>query len=403
MVKKAGMIGAVGAVEAANAVGVGLLVRRALFLCLLFAVTASPNVLEEVSKHFNQRTGPGAVIGLVVFFGTVIGLLVFFSVDSGRKRAKFERELSAKMFSEGCERTRLTGEEVNILLGMVAFVPDPPTKGHLIFESLPLYERCLDAYIERVQRMQSSTGRLEAQDEVLLRLRKKMGYSILPPEQPVVSTRNLSIGQRVSVFVPGQRTESFAAEVTHVGEFWFTVRLTEDFVGLVNFGGSEKIVAFLRQGDAAYSVTVKVREFLQSGEISFFHSITLSRNQNRQYMRLDVNLTLKYRIIDRIGVAPEDVPNDLFTAHSADISGGGVCLITDEPLRTGDIIMLAVYIPGFTINDIKSKVLKVITVEGRGTMRQYRHLVQFISIEPSQRERIVRFVFEKHRAMLQKR
>jgi c-di-GMP-binding flagellar brake protein YcgR len=371
--------------------------RGALSLCPLLAAAAFADGLP------NWTGRPVAVGGIAAFFGTVIALLVFSYISSGRKRAKIEQERSARLFGEGCERCRLTREEMNVLFGMVAFAPDPPTKGHLIFDSLPLYERCLDAYVERTLRMQTSDGRLAEQDEILLRLRKKMGYSLIAPEQPLISTRNLSIGQKVSVFIPGQRTESFGAVVTHLGEFWFTVRLTEDFTGVVNLAGTEKILAFLRQGDAAYSVTAKVREFAQSDEISFFHSARLSRNQNRQYMRLDVNLTLKYRFVERPGMYGERIPSDLFTAHTADISGGGVCLVADEPLAAGDIIMLAIYIPGFTLNGIKSKVLKVIPMDSKGWGKLYRHLVQFVSIEPRQRERIVKYVFETHRATLQKK
>jgi c-di-GMP-binding flagellar brake protein YcgR len=376
--------------------------RRVSAISLFFAAAALAGD-GNLSQIVWRGSGPGAVAGIAVFFGALAALLIFSQISSGRKRAKAEQDHSARLFGEGCERCRLTREEMNVLLGMAAFAPDPPTKGHLIFESLPLYERCLDAYTERTLRMQTSAGGLDEQDAVLLRLRKKMGYSVLAPEQPMVSTRNLSIGQRVSVFIPGQRTESFGATVTHLGEFWFTVRLTEDFMGLVNLAGTEKIVAFLRQGDAAYSVTAKVREFTQAGEISFFHSMKLSRNQNRQYMRLDVNLTLKYRFIERPSAYGDKIPSDLFSAHTADISGGGVCLISDAPLLAGDIIMLAIYIPGFTLNGIKSKVLKVITVEGKAGATRYRHLVQFVSIEPKQRERIVKFVFEAHRAALKNR
>jgi c-di-GMP-binding flagellar brake protein YcgR len=172
-------------------------------------------------------------------------------------------------------------------------------------------------------------------------------------------------------------------------------------MGIVSMGGMEKILAFLRQGDAAYSVTAKVKEFLQSGEINFFHSIKLSRNQHRQYMRLDVNLALKYRLLTRVN-EDEKPSNEVFSAHTADISGGGVCLIAKEPLRVGDTILLSLYIPGCAIGDVKSKILKVIAAEGRmGT--NYRHLVQFISIEPQQREKIVKYIFDKHREILKSR
>jgi len=380
--------------------GACLLVRRALALCLLFAAAA----FSDLSGITRPAVGKGAIIGLIVVFGAVIGLLIFFYVNSLRKRANIEEDLSSRLFGEGCERARLTREEMNVLLGIVAFAPDPPTKGHLIFESLPLYERCLDTYIEHTLRVQTSAGRLEEQDEILLRLRKKLGYAILAPEQQVVSTRNLSVGQKVSVFVPGQpgqKNDSFNANVTHVGEFWFNVRLQEDFMGLVSLGGMEKTLAFLRQGDASYSVTAKVREFMQSGEISFFHSTRLSRNQHRQYMRLDISLSVKYQMFIHVDGVDKPMGEPL-SGHTADISGGGVCLVAKTPLRVNDEILLSINIPGSAVNGIKSKVLKVIAVDSRGGAL-YRHLVQFVSIDPQQREKIIKYIFEKHRETLQMR
>jgi len=396
------MISVINAINSAKTADWGGTGRRALSMCLLLAAAAFPNdIIAAISKSFADRgVGPGAVAGAVVFFGAIIGFLIFFYVGSRRKYERVHEELSSKLFGEGCERTGLTRDEMNALLGIAAFAPDPPTKGHLIFESLPLYERCLDAYVEHMPPLRSPAAQKE-QDDLLLRLRKKMGYAILSPEQPIVSTRNLSVGQKVSVFVPERKNDPFSAIVTHVGEFWFTIRVQEDFMGLVSLGGQEKVLAFLRQGDAAYSVTAKVKEILQSGEISFFHTIKLSRNQHRQYMRLDISLPLKYRIVERVGF-DESRKNEILSAHSADISGGGVCLVSKEPLRVGDVILLSLYIPGCAINGVRSKILKVITVEGRGATN-YRHLVQFIGIDPQDREKIVKYVFDKQREMILQR
>jgi len=388
----------INAIKAVSAAG-----RRAVLLCLSLAAAAFP-ADGPLSVIKLRSTSPVAIIGLIVVLGAAVGFLIFFYIGSLRKRESIEEELSSRLFGEGCERNRLTREEMNVLQGIVAFAPDPPTKGHLIFESLPLYERCLDAYVEHTLRMRVTAGRLEEQDEILLRLRKKMGYAILAPEQPVVSTRNLSVGQKVSVLVPGQqgqKNDTFNANVTHVGEFWFVVRLQEDFSGLLSLGGMEKTLAFLRQGDASYSVTAKVREFLPTGEISFFHNMRLSRNQHRQYMRLDISLAVKYQAFIHIDGIDKPV-GDILNGHTADISGGGVCLVTNAPLRVNDEILLSINIPGSAINGVKSKILKVIAVNSRGGAL-YRHLVQFVSIEPQQRERIVKYIFDKNREILQMR
>ncbi|MDR0331015.1 MAG: PilZ domain-containing protein, partial [Chitinispirillales bacterium] len=248
--------------------------------------------------------------------------------------------------------------------------------------------------------------RVQEQEEILLSLRKKLGYGVIAADQRLYSTRNMSVGQKVTLVVPGpgggQKPHSIGAMVSHVGEFWFTARIVEDFGGLVSVGGWEIRLAFLREGDAAYSVSARVRDAEAAGLINFFHTMKLLRNQHRQYMRLDINMPIKYKVIERID-SEERAFTDEFAAHTIDISGGGVCFIADVPLAAGDTILLTLSIPGATLSGIRSKILKVLPVEGKGAATRYRHLVQFVLIEQQQRDKIVKFIFEKQRTLLQMR
>jgi len=373
------------------------LICRSALICPLLAPPAPAQSL--ISQIGWKGAGTGIIIGLAVFFGTGLGLLLSFYIGLNRKRAMDRRDASAKLFDEESERCKLTAEEALTLRSVAGCAPGS-AKPHEIFHSIALFERCIDVYVNRAVRSQPQQA--EGQEGVLQSLRQKLGFTLLPPEQPLVSTRNLCVGQKVSVYPPGQTTHPKGGEVSFVGEVFFTVRVVDDFRdGLVFADGAEFTIAFLRQGDAAYSVSAKVHKSFGSGEICFFHTTKFLRNQNRRYMRLEIVLPLRYRVVEKANPR-EKPPEEAYTARSADISGGGMCFIAADPLTAGDMISLTVHLPDLSLKNIKSKILRVIPVEGKEPA-QYKHLLQFISIEPPQRERIVKFIFEKQREAIQMR
>ena len=369
-----------------------LICKSALF-CLLLASQASPQSI--ISQIGWKGAGPGVIIGLAVFFGAALGFLLLVHVGSNRKRAMDQREGSEKLFGEGCKRADLTAEEARVLRAVAACAPGT-ARPHEIFGSIALFERCMDVYVNRAFRSQRAQG----QEEVLHNLRQKLGFNFLPTEQPLISTRNLCVGQGVSVYKPGQNTHPASGEVSRVGELYFTVRMADGFREGLDV--AELTVMFLRQGDAAYSVAAKVERPLgATGEISFFHATKFSRSQNRRYMRLDAALPLTYRVVEK--ATPGERPSsETYQARSVDISGGGLCFLATEPLAAGDVILLNIQLPGKPLGSIESNILRVIPVEGK-TPAQYKHLMQFVSIEQQQRERIVKFIFEKQREAIQMR
>jgi c-di-GMP-binding flagellar brake protein YcgR len=377
-------------------VNVNVNVNKFALLCFLFASSAFPQ--SVISQIKWTGAGSGVVIGVAVFFGAGLGLMIALYLGYSRRHAKDRQEGSEKLFGEGCKRTQLTAEEGRVLRMVAACAPGA-TRAHEIFGSIAVFERSMDVYVNRAIRAQ----RAEGQEEVLRNLRRKLGFNFLPTEQPLISTRNLCVGQGVSVYKPGQNSHPAGGEVTRVGEVYFTVRIADGFrEGLDVEGGAELTVMFLRQGDAAYSAVVRVeRPMGASGEISFYHTVKFSRSQNRRYMRLDAVLPLKYKVVEKAN--PEQKPGDeTYQARSADISGGGLCFLASEPLDAGDVIQLHIQLPGQPLGGINSKILKVIPVAGKAPA-QYKHLTQFVSIEPPQRERIVKFIFEKQREAIQMR
>jgi len=377
-------------------------------LPLAAAVSAQPRGADEFVSSFRWvRASPGLIFGLAAFFSLVIGLLVFYQWNVRRKAAKNAREHSQELFDGQCRKRRFTEEEKDTLTAMLSYLPEN-VKPHEIFESVWVFEHCVDAYVNRRITEIRTRERMEDEGEVLRYVRKKMDYDVLPTEQPLASTRNISVGQPTSVIAAGQHAVlAQNTKVTGVGEFYFTIRPDDELKGRSYAELSELTVAFVRNGDAAYSVNAKVMGVNDMGGIMLYHTLKFLRSQHRRYMRLEVNTAMKFTVLDRVGKRDgEKAPAERVRAGRVlDISGGGLSFFADdddERLEAGDMVLITLTLPGEPLNAIKSKVVHVTMVEGKTAIR-YRNHVRYEDIDEAQRERIVKFVFDKHRQMLQMR
>jgi len=377
---------------------------RRLMLCG-FPIVAAVSAHAQNANAFMRwpKASHGLIFGLAAFFTIVIGLLIFYQWNVRRKAVKGLRESSRKVFDEECRRCQLTEEEKEVLTDLAAYLPENQEQ-HMLFESIGLFERCMDAYVNRRLGEIKTSERMEDEDELLRFLRKKLEYDILSHEQPIFSTRNITVGQTMSVFASGQRAAlAQNTKAVHVGEFYFTVRVADEFREKLYFAvGSELTIAFVRQGDAVYSVNAKVMSINNTGGINFYHTLKFMRSQKRQYMRLELNTSLTFRILSKAD-SEEVLSSQTYTGRVADISGGGLSFFMDEePISAGDGISVGLALPGEPMNGIRAKVVRVTPVEKRASIH-YRYHIQYTEIEPWQREHIVKFVFEKHRQMLQMR
>jgi len=160
--------------------------------------------------------------------------------------------------------------------------------------------------------------------------------------------------------------------------------------------GDELKLAFARQADGVYGLTTEV--YAVGTELYFdcLHTLEFQRNQLRQYVRMEVNLPLRVRKIN-FGKKDAGEPSPKNTeVKLCDISGGGLSFFHTEPFATGDRISMNFTLTSGKFSGIEGKILRITNVEGKNGVH-FRHHVQFINIEQSQRDRIIRFIFEKQR------
>jgi c-di-GMP-binding flagellar brake protein YcgR len=305
------------------------------------------------------------------------------------------------LFSENAERCKLNDVEKKFIKVLTSGhnVAEP----HVIFQSLPLFEQCLDAYVRLFLESRPDPKRLEERDAMLTDLRNKLGFHHLPLEHPLASTRNISTGQAGSLFSKDGGRALFRRVIV-VGNtpFYLTLRYNvekEEVRHLVE----KQIVrfAFARQNDGLYGFQSSIATADGAGTLDLFHTVQLKRNQLRQYVRIETSLPLRFRLIQTPDPDKSDIKRDeVCIAKLCDVSGGGLSFIYERSLRLGDIVSLNFDLPGAACAGVLGKIVHLTLREGNDSPLFKNH-VQFVNIETRKREKIIAYIFEKERQLSQ--
>ena len=110
-------------------------------------------------------------------------------------------------------------------------------------------------------------------------------------------------------------------------------------------------------------------------------------DERRQFVRLDTRLAVTYRVLPK---APT------VSATTKDISGGGLCVLLDEPLKIGTAVQIEIALPdrkrpiAFTGEVVWCEQYRVI-----GKSQQYQSVmagVKFVKIRPTDQQAIMQHV-----------
>ena len=108
--------------------------------------------------------------------------------------------------------------------------------------------------------------------------------------------------------------------------------------------------------------------------------------ERRKFIRLNINVQINYAVI---------VDSTKYATTTQNISAGGICLMTDNPLKRGDILKLDIILPEDppTISAIGKvvwvKSFNIVTEE----KTRYDVGVEFTELSEAERKRIQKYVF----------
>lgn len=343
---------------------------------------------------------PRIILGILLGLVFLIGTFVIIYVAKVIRQKSDSLEADSALFEENALRLNLTESEKKKLWDLLHH--EKTVQPQTVFQSVSLFERCVHAEVVALQSKGIGSEELKAEDSLMGSIRRKLGYTFIPYEHPLSSSRNIAVGQVGSVFGDSMQTPVIRkAKVTDNREFSLRLEFTPDKEDAVRIGiGTHVRFAFTRQNDGVYGIPMKVVA-ADGRSLELEHTLDLRRNQLRQFVRIEANVPMKFRLIRTGDMEKSEVRKDeVVQSRMADIGGGGLSFLSDRALKPGDVVSLTFALPGGQFGGVPGKIVRVALQEGK-TSTFYRHHVQFLSIDPGKREKIVKYVFEKQRHISQ--
>jgi hypothetical protein len=366
------------------------------FSIILFILPAGTLAAVPTYSDLNlPKAETGETILLILLGCALAGSFILFELVRVRREYYLEKNVVEKRFAENANRFGLDTEERRLLQVMAegTYIPDVND----LFTTLTVFEQGVDKMVTEALAAHYSEEGLLALEELLQSLRKKMHYGILEEGQPMLSTRNLSPGQIVWMLGPNT-TVLGEASIALVREFFFTVKLiAKDFSRMPAFESPVRM-AFTRKADGIYGIEVPLLSFdPATGTVKCRHTLTFKRNQLRQDVRVETDLTISIRCIaSEKAKVTDSAP---FMVKMTDLSGGGCAFVTERQLAAGDTIIVIAATARLTIAGIQAKIL---AVSRHRASKHFRYHARFINLDFEKKEKIVKYVFSRIRELTQR-
>jgi PilZ domain-containing protein len=368
----------------------------AVALALGFPIAASAEASLEVMQSLGSGFGRISPLGLAIFGFSIVALMAFFVVfeivrSDSKQREKID--IGWQYFAEMAGLKRLTPQETDILRRIVE--QGNVSSADMVFDSSFIYEDALEAFLKDNARQ---LDRDETQYALLRGLRLKMGYSHLPSEVPINSTRQLEEGMPVSL-TDGEGSLR-KGRIHEVKEKSWTVALDAEIPPTVAVGAAVEL-SLLRSGDGEYGVRLPVMATrLGQRQIHLPHTRALDRKQLRNWVRIDVNIPCRVTVMARCeGWQKADGGPGVgmvLEGRMLDLSGGGSCARFSSPIPQGYKLSLNFDLPGTSLRGVQTEVMRMVSVI-KGNREDFEHNLKFMVMETTAQEKVVRYVFEKQR------
>ena len=212
----------------------------------------------------------------------------------------------------------------------------------------------------------------------------------------------LKIGQRIDFYV-GDDEARYASRIEGINQDELVVSMPNDRHGVPIIPRTGERLLSMAKGESCryrFFTTYKGSEKLE-GHLPVWHidcPEQVERFQNRQFVRVDVNLPVKVRLVAEDGSISKAI-----STRTVDLSGNGICFVMNEPVKSGMQAALEIndILETGTI-DVMSRVIRSRLVSGEGEKPRYHVGAEFEFIARATSNKIVHYVFAEQRKMLAK-
>lgn len=335
--------------------------------------------------------------GLIVFALIVLALIVLvvaYEIIKTEKIKKIQLDAQWKSFEKATKERGIT-PSLMALLRKIMENSERHTP-EMALQSPRVYELALEAYVQKNKSLQHN---LEHPEYAQLRkLRLALGYDIIHPEMPYVSTRQFRLGDEVNLKIKLKSTgeesnHPHPAVVCGIDEACWEI----SYGGGVPEGDSELKMSYTRPGDADYLLQVPVLS-VQKGMLVLGHTTQLMRKQQRNWVRWATEIPVLIK--GKIRRGDKEVFEE-FEAMSSDISGGGISLTCTHKIEGKFVTLQFTLPPSRAFREVNAEIVRKAVLPG--TQNLTRYSLYFSEMKEEEREHIVRYIFDQQRQIAKER
>jgi c-di-GMP-binding flagellar brake protein YcgR len=207
----------------------------------------------------------------------------------------------------------------------------------------------------------------------------------------------LKENQRIEIEVSLEgKKEKFQSRIEEIGEKTMNISSPTYKGELVSLHPGRTLIVYVYAQEGIFRFGTKVLDRRSEKNIPILvlsKPESLQKVQRRNFFRLKTSLEIEYRILSE----PTAFSQQPFKKTQAkDISGGGVLLLMDIPLQKNNYLELIIHLEKWGEINCVGKV--VFVKESKDTTKKQKEIaLEFILIEEPDREKIIKFIFEKQR------
>jgi c-di-GMP-binding flagellar brake protein YcgR len=356
---------------------------------------ASQEVLQALGSGFGKFTPLG--LGLAGFsLISIMAIIVAWEILRSDKGQREKIDIGWQYFAEMATQKRITPQETDLLRRMVE--SGGVSSADMVFDSSFIYEDAVESFLKFNS---AKLDKDETQYALMRGLRVKLGYSQLPSEIPINSTRQLEVGMPVTL--TDSEGQVRKGRISEVQEKQWMVILESELPPTITKGAMIEI-SILRSGDGEYLANLTILATRIGVNLIFLpHTRALERKQLRNWVRIDVNIPCRVTVMGKPEDWKEGAPGPsgphmgmVLEGRLIDLSGGGACARFSSPIPQGHKLSLNFDLPGTSLRGIQSEVMRMTSVV-RSSREDFEHNLKFRGMETTAQEKIVRYVFEKQR------
>ena len=348
--------------------------------------------------------GGNTAIFLYIFIGVIalaLAIIVIRMLLKSYRQFKIRKE-EEERFSRICRRRKLTPQEQEFLENVA--------QQYQIKRPLALVRslRIFDKYMamEVTKYRDEETKKKERFKTFVFQIRKKLGFANFDHLEELVSSRGIKKGARANMtIIIGNMEKNFDGKVTEIDEEGILVSVPEHFMTEEPIRQNQNVsIKVTHHDDAMYEFKSLVYKIILGppGFIGLDHSRTFTRAQRRKFPRTDCHEPFKFFPLNHFQMKEfherrmVTVSNDqhMMEGELLNISGGGCYFNSPVDYEPGSLMWMAV-----TLTETDEELLDIVGhVERIIDLKEddmFRVILHFAKIRDIQRDKIVRYVFNK--------